>query len=121
MLIEDGYRVVTAPSVEAGLKHATEEQPDALLLDFHMPIADGLECLRRLRTALQGVTVPVAILTGDYFLDEEVAGQLRDLNARIHFKPLWEDDLRRVVRELLNSQLPSAPVSVGSIDALRRG
>jgi CheY-like chemotaxis protein len=101
MLEAEGYQVRAAPTVESGLAEAAAEMPTAILLDLHMPIAGGLECLRRLRAAPRWAEVPVAILTGDYFLDDDVARELRDLGACIHFKPLWEDDLRRVVRELL--------------------
>lgn len=101
MLEAEGYQVRAAPTVESGLAEAAADMPAAILLDLHMPIAGGLECLRRLRAAPHWAEVPVAILTGDYFLDEEVALELRALGAHIHFKPLWEDDLRRVVRELL--------------------
>jgi DNA-binding response OmpR family regulator len=101
MLLAEGYTVRAAPDVESGLAEAAIETPDAMLLDLRMPVVDGLECVRRIRGAQQWSAVPVAILTGDYFLEEEVAQELRDLGARIHFKPLWEDDLRRIVRELL--------------------
>lgn len=101
MLASEGHRVRAAGSVEAGLAEASAEIPDVLLLDLHMPIAGGLECLRRIRSMPQWSAIPAAILTGDYFLDEEVARELRLLGAHIHFKPVWEDDLRRIVAELL--------------------
>src|SRR5687767_15379170 len=44
--------------------------------------------------------VPVAIITGDYFLDEDVAGQLNHLHACIHFKPLWEERSEEHTSEL---------------------
>lgn len=101
MLVMEGYAVRTAPTVEAGLAAAAQELPAAILLDLHMPVASGLDCLRHLRAAASWSAVPVAILTGDYFLEEAIAEELRALGARIHFKPLWEDDLRRIVQELL--------------------
>jgi hypothetical protein len=48
--------------------------------------------------------VPVAILTGDYFIDEDVAHELQGLGARIHFKPVWDEDLRRIVEDLVSQQ-----------------
>ena len=52
--------------------------------------------------------LPVAILTGDYFLDEEIARELNALGARVFFKPVWEDDLLRIVRELMAQREPQA-------------
>ena len=47
MLIEQGYVVRAVSSVEAGLTGAAIHEPDVILLDLHLPLMDGLECLRR--------------------------------------------------------------------------
>jgi len=104
MLIEQGYVVRAVSSVEAGLAEAAIQAPDAILLDLHLPVLDGLECLRRLRAAPLHLMTPVAILTGDYFIGDEVAGELQALGARIHFKPVWEADLRQIVESLVSQR-----------------
>jgi cyclic di-GMP phosphodiesterase len=44
----------------------TEYQPDLVLLDLHMPDPDGLEVLRRLRSARMSLGyLPVIVLTAD--------------------------------------------------------
>jgi hypothetical protein len=43
----------------------------------------------------------VAIVTGDYLLDDKTSGQLRALGAEVRFKPLWLDDVENLVHELL--------------------
>jgi CheY-like chemotaxis protein len=102
MLVERGYIVRAVLTVEAGLAEAAIHAPDAILLDLHLPLLDGLECLRRLRAAPLHLTTPVAILTGDYFLSDEVASELQTLGARIHFKPVWDADLRQIVEALVS-------------------
>lgn len=102
MLIDEGCRVSAVATVEAGLAEAAVQPPDAVLLDLHMPIVDGLEGLRRLRGEPLHLAVPVAILTGDYFLDDDVARELQALGARIYFKPVWDADLRRIVEVLVS-------------------
>jgi CheY-like chemotaxis protein len=104
ILVEAGYRVSALPTVEAALREAANSRPDVALLDLHMPLTDGLECLRRLRAPPLRLTMPVAIITGDYFLDDDVARDLQALGARIQFKPVWEDDLRRLVGELVSQR-----------------
>jgi hypothetical protein len=45
--------------------------------------------------------IPVAIVTGDYFLDDSVSTELRELGAELRFKPLWLEDLVGLARNLL--------------------
>ena len=109
MLLDDGYDVRALQTVEAGLAEAAVQRPDIVLLDLHMPVMDGLECLRRLRSAPLELAVPVALLTGDYFLDDDVAHELQALGARIYFKPVWETDLRQILEALVSQQRGEAP------------
>jgi CheY-like chemotaxis protein len=67
-----------------------------------MPLLDGLEFLRRLRSIPQLRDTPVAIVTGDYFLEDEVTRELQDLGAMVLFKPLWLDQLVDLARQLLS-------------------
>ena len=101
MLKLEGYKVRTAMKAEKGLREAAESRPDAIILDLRMPLVDGLGFLRRLRAHGNQRTTPVAIVTGDYFLDDTVSKELRELGAELRFKPLWLDDLVGLARTLL--------------------
>ena len=103
MLKLEGFRVETAVSAEAGLQLAEVVQPHAIILDLRMPILNGLQFLRLLRSNPQLTDIPVAIVTGDYFLDDKVANELRSLGASVRFKPLWLEDLVALARTLLSS------------------
>jgi DNA-binding response OmpR family regulator len=103
MLTLEGYQVRTAFNAESGLRAANEAHPNAIILDLRMPLVDGLGFLRQLRSQdSQRLTpTPVAIVTGDYFLDDAVASELRQLGAELRFKPLWLEDLISLARNLL--------------------
>jgi DNA-binding response OmpR family regulator len=101
MLRLEGYRVHTAINAEMGLQEAELSRPDAIILDLRMPLLDGLGFLRRLRAIAQQRETPVAIVTGDYFLDESVSSELQELGAELKFKPMWLEDLVGVARTLL--------------------
>ena len=101
MLKLEGYDVRTAFTAENGLELAREALPDAIILDLRMPLVDGLGFLRQFRAIDVHHTVPVAIVTGDYFLDDAVARELRELDAELRFKPLWLEDLVSLARNLL--------------------
>lgn len=101
MLRLEGYQVRTAASAETGLRAAEDVQPDAIILDLRMPLVDGLGFLRRLRERDGYDAIPVAIVTGDYFLDDSVSDELKELGAELRFKPLWLEDLVGLARKLL--------------------
>ena len=67
MLKLEGFEVRTAINAEAGLKVASESQPNAIILDLRMPLVDGLGFLRRLRAQQEQRATPVARVTGDSF------------------------------------------------------
>ena len=101
MLRLEGFDVRTALNGEMGLLEASKSRPDAIILDLRMPLLDGLRFLRRLRADHEQREVRVAIVTGDYFLDDDIAAELRQLGAEVKFKPLWLDDLVGLARNLL--------------------
>ncbi len=101
MLRLEGYQVRTAINAETGLREAEQSHPDAIILDLRMPLLDGLGFLRKLRAHDDQRSVPVAIVTGDYFLDDAVSAELRELGAELRFKPLWLEDLVGLARNLL--------------------
>ena len=101
MLQLEGYSVRTAMTAETGLREADAVHPDAIILDLRMPLVDGLGFLRRLRKHEGHRLTPVAIVTGDYFLEDEISDELRALGAELRFKPLWLEDLVGLARNLL--------------------
>ncbi len=101
MLRLEGYTVDTAATAEIGLHQAQLGRPDAIILDLHMPLIDGIGFLQRLRSHEGLGTTPVAIVTGDYFLDEAVASEIKALGAQVTYKPLWLDELVQLARTLV--------------------
>ena len=97
----EGYDVRTAMNAETALREADRSRPDAIILDRRMPMVDGLGFLRRLRARDEQRDTPVAIVTGDYFLDDQVSAELRELGAELKFKPLWLEDLVGLARHPL--------------------
>ena len=101
MLVLEGYNVRAAVSAEAGLREAEAAHPDAILLDLRMPMVDGLAFLKRLRASEAEHNTPVAIVTGDYFLDDTISNELQGLGAEVFFKPLWIEDLVKIAQRLV--------------------
>jgi len=102
MLKLEGYDVRIALNAEAGLHAVEVSAPDAILLDLHMPLVDGLAFLRRLRADEYQQHTPVAIVTGDYFIDDTVSNELSGLGVEVYRKPLWLEDLVSITNALVN-------------------
>lgn len=58
-----GYEVVTATNGAAGLDEVKKQIPDLILLDVRMPIMDGIQMLKELRTMEEGKSIKVIYLT----------------------------------------------------------
>lgn len=101
MLRLEGIEVRTAQDAAAALDQAFLLAPDAIIVDLHMPTMDGLTFVQRLRAQEGGVLTPVAIVTGDYSIQETISDSLKDLGVTIRFKPLWLEDLVRLAGDLL--------------------
>jgi CheY-like chemotaxis protein len=88
-----GYEVAKAPDAESALRAMDDTAPAAILVDLHLPSADGLDLVRTLRARPRHVSTPIAIVTADYTLSDSVLGELEYLNVGVRYKPLWVDDL----------------------------
>jgi DNA-binding response OmpR family regulator len=101
MLRLEGHEVRTALDAETGLQQARTQCPDAIIVDLRMPLINGLGFLYRLRADARYHHTPVAIVTGDYSLDDSISRELEELGAELHFKPLWLEDLVDLTHSLL--------------------
>jgi len=58
-----GYQVVTAVDGEEGIAMARSETPDLILMDMSLPVLDGWEATRRLKSAPETRSIPIIALT----------------------------------------------------------
>ncbi|AFU05451.1 MULTISPECIES: response regulator transcription factor [Nocardia] len=94
----NGYSVDLAVDGVDALEKATDQRPDALVLDVMMPRMDGLEVCRRLRST--GDDLPILVLTARDSVSERVAGL--DAGADDYLpKPFALEELLARLRALL--------------------
>jgi len=62
-LTHSGYQVVQAENGKAGLEVAKRSRPDLIILDVMMPIMNGLEMMKALKSDEALKAIPVIILT----------------------------------------------------------
>ena len=63
VLSDEGHRVLTASNGKRGLELLAEEKPDAIFLDFVMPVMDGAAMLKRLRSNESLSKIPVVLMS----------------------------------------------------------
>jgi CheY-like chemotaxis protein len=62
-LCRKGYDVVVAVDGQAGVDLAHSEKPDVILMDMTLPVLDGTEAVRRLKSDAGTHGIPVIALT----------------------------------------------------------
>lgn len=67
-----GFEVATAVDGAEALRSATENRPDAIVLDINMPVLDGVSVVTALRA--MDNDVPVCVLSARSSVDDRVAG-----------------------------------------------
>ena len=102
VLREAGYRVQVAGDTDAALSFLEDTAPAAMIVDLLLPGMSGVEFLTRARTRGAVAAIPAAVLTGDYLVDEQVAAALNEMGVRLFFKPIWDEDLKQIVNDLLS-------------------
>lgn len=105
-LTYEGFTVETASSGEAALELARDHSPDLIILDIMMPGMDGLDVLRRIRSA--DATLPVLMLTAKDAPADQI--QALELGADDYVvKPFTFEVLLARVRVLLRRRQTEQP------------
>lgn len=72
--LKEKYEIVPMLTGRRAIKYLYREKVDLILLDVQMPIMDGIETLKEIRTLENGITVPVVFLTAKKDAATVIAG-----------------------------------------------
>jgi len=114
-LRENGYEVAVADQGEIGLKLASEEAYDLIILDVMLPGLDGWSIMTRLRQS--GVLTPVLFLTARDGVEDRVKGL--ELGADDYLvKPFAFSELLARVKSILRRNPMRQPeiVKIGELE-----
>jgi CheY-like chemotaxis protein len=90
ILSVEGYEVATATNGAEGLKRASEERPELILLDLMMPVMDGQEFCAEQQSDPTLRDIPVVVFTAFGAALE----QMKEVEAMPHLdKPVQADEL----------------------------
>jgi len=105
LLVEEGYRVEVAGGGQAGLHLGLTRHYGVLIIDRGLPVLEGLELLRKLRS--NGVSTPALVLTARGSLTDRVDGL--DAGAEDYLvKPFEVPELLARIRALLRRHTDTA-------------
>src|SRR5262245_26423453 len=94
------FEVLAAEDGEKGCQAAAAEQPDIILMDLEMPVVDGWEATRRLKSSPQTSGIPVIGLSAHAMAGEREKAMAAGCDEFDH-KPVEFDRLVATIRRLL--------------------
>lgn len=110
------YQVLTAANGADGLRMALKYVPDLVVSDVMMPVMDGLECLRHLKSEVATSHIPVLMLTACALDEQRLAGYENGADAYMP-KPFHRDMLQSRCRNLIANRRRVFDAA-GGIDSL---
>lgn len=95
-----GYDVIEATDGVDGLAKLRGQEVHLILTDINMPVMNGLEFTRQVRTMPQYKFVPIVLLTTESSADKKQEGKTAGATAWI-VKPFNADQLLAVVKKVM--------------------
>ncbi len=98
-----GYRTIEAETGEAGVALATEQKPDLILMDYHLPGIDGIEAFRRIRAAAATAHIPIMAVTASAMPEE--AKRMKDAGFDgFQTKPINVKEFMQAVAQVFSAK-----------------
>jgi two-component system cell cycle response regulator DivK len=101
-----GWRTAVASDGKDGLEKAAALKPDVIVLDLHLPVIDGWEVARLLKTNAATKATPIIALTADAVKMAEERARAAGVDA-FFTKPFAPPDLAAAIRQYLRGVLHS--------------
>lgn len=92
-LLGTDYNIITAGNGKDGVRMAAKYTPDLVVCDVMMPVMDGLECCRRIKSEVSTSHIPVLMLTACSMDEQRIQGYDSGADAYLS-KPFNADVLR---------------------------
>ena len=100
LLVNAGYELIEAESGEEALMAVEAQRPDLILMDIQLPVMDGYEATRRIKSNPGMKEIPIIAVTSYALSGDEGKARAAGCNAYVT-KPFSPRALLAKVREFL--------------------
>ncbi len=100
-LLEDDYKLLIARDGQQGLEMAQQDMPDLILMDMAMPVMDGWEATRRIKSDQELRNIPVIGVSSHAMVGDAEKAMEAGCDAYLT-KPVDEDELFNKLKEYLS-------------------
>jgi two-component system cell cycle response regulator DivK len=100
-LTRAGHTVLVAPDGAQAVTMAAAERPDLILMDLSLPVLDGWEATRRIKSALETRYIPVIALTAHAMAgdrEKAIAAGCDDFDTKPVEMPRLLDKIQTLVK-----------------------
>lgn len=115
-----GYQLIIATNGRSAIDIAIKNRPDLILMDWEMPVMNGLDAIKQLKTTEETRSIPVIMVTGTHGEPEKLKDALDagaidfvnkpynavELTARINTQIRHVETFRKLIKqqEIINQQ-----------------
>jgi two-component system cell cycle response regulator DivK len=108
LLTYAGFNVVEAADGETGVSLARATRPDLIVMDLQLPVLDGYEATRRIRSEADLAAVPIIAVTSFAMPGDEEKARSAGCNHYVT-KPFSPRELLATIRGLLGDGASRGP------------
>jgi len=102
MLKLAGFDPLEAEDGQQAIEIVQREKPDLVLIDITLPIVDGLQATRQIRSDPQFERLPIIIVSAHD--NEDIRQQARAAGGTAYLsKPIEFDELKKMIRDCLSA------------------
>lgn len=102
-ILSETYKVIEAINGQEGLEKAVQQIPDVIISDVTMPIMDGLDMVKSIKSNPNICHIPIILLSARSSLDDRITGLEQGIDDYIT-KPFSSTYLKTRIKSLLHQR-----------------
>lgn len=101
--LRSGYNIMEASNGKEGFEKIDEHEPDLIICDVMMPVMDGLEFTRKMKSELRTCHIPIILLTARSLHEQKIEGLETGADSYLP-KPFNTNHLQTRIQKLIENR-----------------